>query len=434
MGAIDSGNTAWILTSASLVFLMTPGVAFFYGGMVRAKAVLNMLMLEAAALSVTMIIWTLWGWSIAYAGSDIGGIFGDPASGFLLKDSMVAQDGVFTATGLNGNNYPVSVDVAFQVAFAMITVGLICGAIAERVKYSTWMIFVALWVTFDYAPMAHMVWNGGLLSADGAISKAIGAAAHDFAGGTVVHINAAVAALIIVLIIGKRKGFGTQPFRPHNVPFVMLGAFLLWFGWFGFNAGSEFAADGVAALALLNTVAASAAGLLSWMLVERIKVGKPTLVGACTGLVAGLVAITPAAGFVEPWAAIVMGALVSPCCFFAISFLKKKIGYDDALDAFGCHTVGGIVGGILTGLFCVPELSWTDFGGLFYTGDPSLLVSQILGILVTIAFVIVGGLILGFIVKAVYKGKARVSEEDEAAGLDVALHGESAYPAYLGLD
>lgn len=216
MGAIDSGNTAWILTSASLVFLMTPGVAFFYGGMVRAKAVLNMLMLEAAALSVTMIIWTLWGWSIAYAGSDIGGIFGDPASGFLLKDSMVAQDGVFTATGLNGNNYPVSVDVAFQVAFAMITVGLICGAIAERVKYSTWMIFVALWVTFDYAPMAHMVWNGGLLSADGAISKAIGAAAHDFAGGTVVHINAAVAALIIVLIIGKRKGFGTQPFRPHN--------------------------------------------------------------------------------------------------------------------------------------------------------------------------------------------------------------------------
>jgi len=249
MGAIDSGNTAWILTSASLVFLMTPGVAFFYGGMVRAKAVLNMLMLEAAALSVTMIIWTLWGWSIAYAGSDIGGIFGDPASGFLLKDSMVAQDGVFTATGLNGNNYPVSVDVAFQVAFAMITVGLICGAIAERVKYSTWMIFVALWVTFDYAPMAHMVWNGGLLSADGAISKAIGAAAHDFAGGTVVHINAAVAALIIVLIIGKRKGFGTQPFRPHNVPFVMLGAFLLWFGWFGFNAGSAFAANGTAGYA-----------------------------------------------------------------------------------------------------------------------------------------------------------------------------------------
>lgn len=434
MGAIDSGNTAWILTSASLVFLMTPGVAFFYGGMVRAKAVLNMLMLEAAALSVTMIIWTLWGWSIAYAGSDIGGIFGDPASGFLLKDSMVAQDGVFTATGLNGNNYPVSVDVAFQVAFAMITVGLICGAIAERVKYSTWMIFVALWVTFDYAPMAHMVWNGGLLSADGAISKAIGAAAHDFAGGTVVHINAAVAALIIVLIIGKRKGFGTQPFRPHNVPFVMLGAFLLWFGWFGFNAGSEFAPDGVAALALVNTVVASGAALVSWMVIERVRVGKPTLVGAATGLVAGLVVITPAAGFVEPWAAVVMGLIVSPVCYFAISFLKKKIGYDDALDAFGCHAVGGVTGGILTGLFCVPELSWTDFGGLFYTGDPTLLGAQALGILVTVVFVGVLDLGLGFAVKLVFRGSLRVSEQEEAQGLDVAAHGESAYPAYVGLD
>lgn len=434
MGAIDSGNTAWILTSASLVFLMTPGVAFFYGGMVRAKAVLNMLMLEAAALSVTMIIWTLWGWSIAYAGSDIGGIFGDPASGFLLKDSMVAQDGVFTATGLNGNNYPVSVDVAFQVAFAMITVGLICGAIAERVKYSTWMIFVALWVTFDYAPMAHMVWNGGLLSADGAISKAIGAAAHDFAGGTVVHINAAVAALIIVLIIGKRKGFGTQPFRPHNVPFVMLGAFLLWFGWFGFNAGSEFVADGVAGLALINTVVASGAALVSWMIVERVKVGKPTLVGAATGLVAGLVVITPAAGFVEPWAAIIMGLIVSPICYFAISFCKAKIGYDDALDAFGCHAVGGIVGGICTGVFCVPELSWTDFGGLLYTGDVSLLCSQIAGIAVTIVFVGILDVVLAFIVKACFKGSLRVSEEKEAQGLDIAAHGESAYPAYIGLD
>ena len=334
MGAIDSGNTAWILTSASLVFLMTPGVAFFYGGMVRAKAVLNMLMLEAAALSVTMIVWTLWGWSIAYAGSDIGGIFGDPASGFLLKDSMVAQDGVFTATGLNGNNYPVSVDVAFQVAFAMITVGLICGAIAERVKYSTWMIFVALWVTFDYAPMAHMVWNGGLLSADGAISKAIGAAAHDFAGGTVVHINAAVAALIIVLIIGKRKGFGTQPFRPHNVPFVMLGAFLLWFGWFGFNAGSAFAANGTAGYAWVSTSAATAAAMLSWGFTEKIRSGHYTAMGAASGMVAGLVAITPAADVVSPLWAIVMGAIAGVLTCLACG-LKFKFGYDDSLDVVG---------------------------------------------------------------------------------------------------
>ena len=293
MGQLDSGNAAWILTSASLVFLMTPGVAFFYGGMVRAKAVLNMMIMEAAALSVTMIMWVLWGWSIAYAGTSVGGIFGDPATGFLLKDTMVSDKGVFTSAALNGNNYPVSVDVAFQSAFAMITVALICGAIAERVKYSTWMIFVALWITFDYAPLAHMVWNGGLLSADGAISQAIGAAAHDFAGGTVVHINAAVAALVIVLIIGKRKGFGTQPFRPHNVPFVMLGAFLLWFGWFGFNAGSAFAANGTAGYAWVSTSAATAAAMLSWGFTEKIRTGHYTAMGAASGIVAGLVAITP---------------------------------------------------------------------------------------------------------------------------------------------
>ena len=223
-------------------------------------------------------------------------------------------------------------------------------------------------------------------------------------------------------------------YRAHNVPFVVLGATLLWFGWFGFNAGSQFAADGVAALALLNTIVASAAGMLSWMLVERIRVGKPTLVGACTGLVAGLVAITPAAGFVEPWAAIVMGFVTAPCCFFAISYAKRRIGYDDALDAFGCHSIGGTVGGLLTGIFCVPELSWTDFGGLVYTGDPSLLVSQLLGILVTLAFVIVGGLVIGLVVKAAFGGTLRVSEQEEALGLDVVNHGESAYPAYLGMD
>ena len=218
------------------------------------------------------------------------------------------------------------------------------------------------------------------------------------------------------------------------MPFVVLGAALLWFGWFGFNAGSEFAADGVAALALLNTVLSSSAGLLAWMLVERVRTGKPTLVGAATGLVAGLVGITPAAGFVEPWAAAVIGAITAPVCYLAISFAKSKLGYDDALDAFGCHCVGGIVGGLLTGVFCVPELSWTDFGGLLYTGDPTLLGAQALGILVTIVFVAVAGLIIGLVVKVLFKGSLRVSEEDEARGLDVTAHGESAYPAYLGLD
>ena len=409
MGAIDSGNTAWILTSASLVFLMTPGVAFFYGGMVRAKAVLNMLMLEAAALSVTMIIWTLWGWSIAYAGSDIGGIFGDPASGFLLKDSMVAQDGVFTATGLNGNNYPVSVDVAFQVAFAMITVGLICGAIAERVKYSTWMIFVALWVTFDYAPMAHMVWNGGLLSADGAISKAIGAAAHDFAGGTVVHINAAVAALVIVLIIGKRKGFGTQPFRPHNVPFVMLGAFLLWFGWFGFNAGSAFAANGTAGYAWVSTSAATAAAMLSWGFTEKIRSGHYTAMGAASGMVAGLVAITPAA--------IVMGAIAGVLTCLACG-LKFKFGYDDSLDVVGVHGVGGFTGTILIGFF-------GEGTGLLAGGDWKQLVVQLVIALVAILYSAVITAIIAFALEKTIGW--RVTEAQEVGGIDLADQGERAY-------
>ena len=417
MGAIDSGNTAWILTSASLVFLMTPGVAFFYGGMVRAKAVLNMLMLEAAALSVTMIIWTLWGWSIAYAGSDIGGIFGDPASGFLLKDSMVAQDGVFTATGLNGNNYPVSVDVAFQVAFAMITVGLICGSIAERVKYSTWMIFVALWVTFDYAPMAHMVWNGGLLSAVGAISKAIGAAAHDFAGGTVVHINAAVAALIIVLIIGKRKGFGTQPFRPHNVPFVMLGAFLLWFGWFGFNAGSAFAANGTAGYAWASTPAATAAAMLSRGATEKIRSGHYTAMGAASGMVAGLVAITPAAEVVSPLWAIVMGAIAGVLTCLACG-LKFKFGYDDSLDVVGVHGVGGFTGTILIGFF-------GEGTGLLAGGDWKQLVVQLVIALVAILYSAVITAIIAFALEKTIGW--RVTEAQEVGGIDLADQGERAY-------
>lgn len=417
MGAIDSGNTAWILTSASLVFLMTPGVAFFYGGMVRAKAVLNMLMLEAAALSVTMIIWTLWGWSIAYAGSDIGGIFGDPASGFLLKDSMVAQDGVFTATGLNGNNYPVSVDVAFQVAFAMITVGLICGAIAERVKYSTWMIFVALWVTFDYAPMAHMVWNGGLLSADGAISKAIGAAAHDFAGGTVVHINAAVAALVIVLIIGKRKGFGTQPFRPHNVPFVMLGAFLLWFGWFGFNAGSAFAANGTAGYAWMSTTAATAAAMLAWGFTEKIRTGHYTAIGAASGIVAGLVAITPAADVVSPLWAMVIGAIAGVLCCFACG-LKFKLGYDDSLDVVGVHGVGGLTGTVLIGFF-------GEGTGLLAGSDWRQLAVQVI---IALCAMLYSGVVTAIIAFALEKTIGwRVTEAQEVGGIDLADQGERAY-------
>ena len=413
---MDTGNAAWMLTSASLVFLMTPGVAFFYGGMVRAKAVLNMLMLEAAALSVTAVIWTLWGWSIAYAGTSIGGIFGDPATGFLLKDSMVAKDGVFTAADTSGS-YPGSIDVAFQVTFAMITVGLICGALAERVKYSTWMIFVALWITFDYAPMAHMVWNKGLLSGDGAISQAIGAAAHDFAGGTVVHINAAMAALVIVLIIGKRKGFGTQPFRPHNVPFVMLGAFLLGFGWFGFNAGSAFAANGTAGYAWMSTTAATAAAMLAWGFTEKIRSGHYTAMGAASGMVAGLVAITPAADVVSPLWAMVIGAISGVLTCFACG-LKFKFGYDDSLDVVGVHGVGGLTGTVLIGFF-------GEGTGLLAGGDWRQLAVQVI---IALCAMLYSGVITAIIAFALEKTIGwRVSEAQEVGGIDLADQGERAY-------
>lgn len=414
---MDTGNAAWMLMSASLVFLMTPGVAFFYGGMVRAKAILNMLMLSVAAMAVTGVIWTLWGWSIAYAGSDIGGIFGDPSTGFLLRDTMVAKDGVFTSVDLKDATYPHSIDVAFQVTFAMITVALITGALAERIKFSTWMIFVALWITFDYAPMAHMVWNGGLLSADGAISQAIGAQAHDFAGGTVVHINAAVAALVIVMIIGRRKGFGTTPLKPHNVPFVMLGAFLLWFGWFGFNAGSAFGANGTAGYTWVSTTIAASAATLGWAVTEKIRTGHYTAIGAASGMVAGLVAITPAADVVSPLWAMVLGAIAGIVCCFAVG-LKFKLGIDDSLDVVGVHGVGGFVGTLLIGFF-------GEGTGLLAGGNGKQLLVQLVIALVAILYSAVITAIIAFALEKTIGW--RVSEEEEVAGVDISDQGERAY-------
>ncbi|MCB7038424.1 ammonium transporter [Eggerthella sinensis] len=423
---VDAGTTAFMLGCAMLVLLMTPGLAFFYGGLSRRKNVVNTMIMTFAALGIVGVVWVVAGWSFAYGGDGSLPFFG----GFdqLGLRGLVAAMTSEAPEALSHDAYPVLADVVFQAAFAMITAAIITGAVAGRMKFGALCLFLTAWVMAVYAPLAHMVWGGeGSL-----IGDVIGAL--DFAGGDVVHISSGLTGLVLCLLLGKRRGFAVLSYRPHNVPFVALGAALLWFGWFGFNAGSEFAPDGVAALALLNTVAASAAGLLSWMVVERVRVGKATLVGAATGLVAGLVVITPAAGFVEPWAAVVMGFIVSPVCYGAISLLKPKIGYDDALDAFGCHAVGGVTGGVLTGLFCVPELSWTDSGGLFYTGDPALLGAQVLGILVTVAFVSVAGLVLGAIVRACFRGSLRVSEEEEAQGLDVAVHGESAYPAYVGLD
>ncbi|HIT45099.1 MAG TPA: ammonium transporter [Candidatus Aphodovivens excrementavium] len=422
----DTGMTGFMLICAMLVFLMTPGLAFFYGGLSRRKNVVNTMLMSFAVLGIVGVVWVVAGWSFAYGGDGSIPFFGglDQLGLFgLVQDTITAN-----ADPESAGTYPGLVDVAFQCAFAMITTAIITGSLAGRMKFGAVCLFVTIWVVVVYAPLAHMVWGGeGSL-----IGDMIGAL--DFAGGDVVHISSGLTGLILCLILGKRREFGMMSYRPHNVPFVALGAALLWFGWFGFNSGSQFTPDGVAALAMVNTVTASAAALLSWLIIDRIKAGKPTLVGAATGLVAGLVVITPAAGFVEPWAALIMGLIVSPVCYFAISFLKKKIGYDDALDAFGCHAVGGITGGILTGIFCVPELSWTDFGGLIYTGDFTLLGAQVAGIFITIAFVAVADVIIGLIVKAIFKGKLRVSEQDEAIGLDVAAHGESAYPAYLGLD
>ncbi len=422
----DTGSTAFMIICTMLVLLMTPGLAFFYGGLSRRKNVVNTMIMVLGIIGVVGVMWVICGWSLAYGGDGslpfLGGFdqFGCFAavSEMLAEATNVPEDAV----------YPAIINICFQMAFCMITCAIITGAVAGRMKFGAVLLFIAIWIPIVYAPLAHMVWGG-----DGSlIGDMIGAL--DFAGGDVVHISSGLTGLVLCLLLGGRRGFGLVSYRAHNVPFVALGAALLWFGWFGFNAGSQFAADGIAALALLNTVVASAAGMLAWMFVERLRVGKPTLVGACTGLVAGLVGITPAAGFVEPWAAALIGLIAAPCCFFAISVAKRKIGYDDALDAFGCHSVGGVVGGILTGLFCVPELSWTGFGGLLYTGDPSLLISQVLGILITVGIVLVGGLVIGLVVKLIFRGSLRVSEEDEVRGLDVAAHGESAYPAYLGLD
>ena len=421
----DSGTTTFMLICTMLVLLMTPGLAFFYGGLSRRKNVINTMIMVIGVIGVVGVMWVLCGWSLAYGGDGSSPFFG----GFdQLGCLSVTRDLLTAAQNPGDAAYPHIVDIVFQMAFCMITCAIITGAAAGRVKFGAMLAFIALWVPIVYAPLAHMVWGGeGSL-----IGSMIGAL--DFAGGDVVHISSGVTGLVLCLLIGGRRGFGLMSYRPHNVPFVTLGAGLLWFGWFGFNAGSQFAPDGVAGLALLNTVVSSAAGLLAWVVVEQVRVGRPTLVGACTGLVAGLVGVTPAAGFVEPWAAAVMGIITAICCFFAISYAKHKIGYDDALDAFGCHSVGGIVGGVLTGIFCVPELSWTDHGGLLYTGDASLLGAQVLGILVTLAIVIVGGLVIGFVVKTAFGGSLRVDEADEAQGLDVTAHGESAYPAYLGLD
>ncbi|QIK83220.1 ammonium transporter [Sanguibacter sp. HDW7] len=418
----DTGAAAWMLMSASLVLLMTPGLAFFYGGMVRSRSVLNMMMMSFGAMAVIGVIYVLWGWSMSY-GSSVLGLFGNPFDQFGLVGTLQDANGEWIA---GVGNYPQVIDVAFQVTFAIITTALISGAIADRVKFGSWMVFVPLWVTLAYFPMAHMVWGGGLLSGseDGIAAKIFGVvdgaaavAPVDFAGGTVVHINAGVAGLVLALIIGKRKGFGTEPMRPHNLPFVMLGAALLWFGWFGFNAGSAFAADGAAGLAWVNTTSATAAAILAWLLVEKIRDGHATSLGAASGIVAGLVAITPAAGVLNPVTSLVLGAIAGACCAMAVG-IKYRLGFDDSLDVVGVHLVGGLVGTVGIG-FLASE------GGLFFGDGVKLLVVQVVIALVAILVSGVVTGVLGFGIKKMIGW--RVSEEAEVGGIDLAEHGEQAY-------
>ncbi|MFD1504226.1 ammonium transporter [Georgenia yuyongxinii] len=410
---LDTGATAWMLMSASLVLLMTPGLALFYGGMTRSKSVLNMMMMSFGAMAVIGVVYVLWGWSMSYGGS-VGGIVGNPLEHFGLAGSIYDAQGNFL---IDDYGVPTVVGVAFQVTFAIITTALISGAIADRTKFSTWMVFVALWVTLAYFPMAHMVWGGGLLSGDGPFASI--ATPVDFAGGTVVHINAGMAGLVLALVIGKRKGFGKVPMKPHSLPLTMLGAALLWFGWFGFNAGSAFTADGVAGLAWVNTTSATAAAVLGWLVTEKIRDGHATSLGAASGVVAGLVAITPAAGALSPVGSLILGAIVGALCALAVG-LKYRLGYDDSLDVVGVHLVGGLVGTVAIGF-----LSTTT--GLFYGGGAAQLVVQLIIAAVAMLFSGVITAMIATVLKAVMGW--RVGEDVEVAGIDQAEHGESAYEA-----
>lgn len=419
----DTGATAWMLMSASLVLLMTPGLAFFYGGMVRSKSVLNMMMMSFGAMGLIGVIYVLWGWSMSY-GSSVGGFFANPFEFFGLSGAITDANGDYIVSALG--NYPQIVDIAFQVTFAIITTALISGAIADRVKYGSWMVFVGIWVTLAYFPMAHMVWGGGFLSASkdglaalifGTTDGAATVAPIDFAGGTVVHINAGVAGLVLVLLIGARRGFGREPMKPHNLPFVMLGAALLWFGWFGFNAGSAFGANESAGLAWVNTTSATAAAILGWLIVEKLRDGHATSLGAASGIVAGLVAITPAAGALTPVTSIILGAVAGVLCAMAVG-LKYKFGYDDSLDVVGVHLVGGLVGTIGIGFLA-------QDGGLFFGDGAKLLVIQFLIALFAVVYSGVITFIIGFGIKKTIGW--RISPEAEVSGIDLAEHGESAY-------
>ena len=412
---MNAGDTGFMLICTAFVFFMTPGLAFFYGGLVRRKNVVNTMMACGAIMGLSVVMWTLFGYSLAFGGNH-GGIIGD--------FRWFALNGVGWEPGPYADTIPHLVFVAFQMMFAMITPALITGAVVGRMRFKALFFFIAIWSLIVYYPMAHMVWgDGGFLAAIGSV---------DFAGGNVVHISSGVSALVLAIYLGQRRGYAKATYRTHNIPFVFLGAAMLWFGWFGFNAGSALKADGLAAHAFMNSSISSACALLTWMLIEVIREGKPTLVGASTGLVIGLVAITPGAGFVPVWASFIIGILVSPICYFTVILLKQKLKIDDALDAFGCHGIGGIWGGIATGLFGKTSInSVAKWDGLVF-GDHRLFLAQVLSIVITIAVAIVGTLICIGLVRIFTP--LRVDPKEEMVGLDASQHGENAYPSFNGFD
>ncbi len=436
----NTGDTAWMLASSALVLLMTPGLAFFYGGMVRAKGVLNMLMMSISAMGIVTVLWVLYGFSMSF-GDDTAHVVGNPAQFFGLKGlihgNAVAAVPADPATGtaaVDATNLPLLgtipmlVFVAFQLMFAIITVALISGAIADRMKFGAWIVFAVLWATFVYFPVAHWVFDFDVKNAAGDVIHHGGWIANnlkaiDFAGGTAVHINSGVAGLALCLVLGKRKGWPGTPMRPHNLPFVMLGAGLLWFGWYGFNAGSALSSGGTAATTFLTTTVATAAAMLAWLLTERIRDGHATTLGAASGIVAGLVVITPSCSSVNVLGALAIGAIGGCVCALAVG-LKFKFGFDDALDVVGVHMVGGLTGTLLIGLLATPEAP-AAVKGLFYGGGFDQLWRQAVGAFAVLGYSFVVTLILALILK--YTIGLRLDEEDEANGVDEAEHAETGY-------
>src|SRR5246127_282927 len=435
LGQPNTGDTAWMLASSALVLLMTPGLAFFYGGMVRARSVLNMIMMSVSAMGVVTVLWVLYGYSMSF-GDDRGGVVGNPTDEWglakLIGGNAVKGDptkGVSQVDIPLAGTMPATVFVAFQLMFAIITVALISGAVADRLKFSAWLVFSALWATLVYFPVAHWVF-----AADGFASEHGGwinnkLHAIDFAGGTAVHINSGVAGLALAIVLGKRKGWPTTLFRPHNLPFVMLGAGLLWFGWFGFNAGSATSSNGSAGSTFMTTTIATATAMLAWLLTERIRDGKPTTLGAASGIVAGLVAITPSCSSVNIIGAIIVGLVAGIICALAVG-LKYRFGFDDSLDVVGVHLVGGLAGTLLVGLLAAPESVAINgvagvSKGLLYGGGWDQLERQAIGAFSVLIYSGVVTLILALILK--YTIGLRLSPEAEAAGIDESEHAESGY-------